>query len=234
MELTELIIAGLGLAWASGLNLYAALATIGILGATGQMDLPPDLEILGHPLVIAASVFMYLVEFVADKVPGVDTTWDTIHTFIRIPAGAVLALGAIGDVSPAVQVAALIIGGSVAATSHSFKAGTRVLINTSPEPFSNWGVSLLEDGLVIGGVTLAILQPTAFLVLFVLFLGLVIWLMPKIWRGIKMLWTRINSLFGRNQSNADMTISLRSTGGARGENTGWPYSENGDQRPRLP
>ncbi|MBT5455305.1 MAG: DUF4126 domain-containing protein [Rhodospirillaceae bacterium] len=234
MELTELIIAGLGLAWASGLNLYAALATIGILGATGQMNLPPDLEILGHPLVIAASVFMYLVEFVADKVPGVDTTWDTIHTFIRIPAGAVLALGAIGDVSPAVQVAALIIGGSVAATSHAFKAGTRVLINTSPEPFSNWGASLLEDGLVIGGVTLAILQPTAFLVLFVLFLGLVIWLMPKIWRGIKLLWTRINSLFGRKQSNADMTISLKSAGGAAGGHTGWPYSENGDQRPRLP
>jgi hypothetical protein len=217
METTELIIAALGLAWASGLNLYAGLATLGILAATGQMTLPPDLEILGHPAVIAASVFMYCVEFVADKVPGVDTTWDTIHTFIRIPAGAVLALGAVGELDPAIQVAALIIGGGVAATTHTFKAGSRVLINTSPEPFSNWGASLVEDGLVIGGVTLAVLQPTAFLVLFVLFTALVIWLMPKIWRGIKSLWIRLQGLFGGNQGNlidrAPLTVSLKPTPG---------------------
>jgi hypothetical protein len=233
MELTELIIAGLGLAWASGLNLYAALATIGVLGATGQMDLPPDLEILGHPLVIAASVFMYLVEFVADKVPGVDTTWDTIHTFIRIPAGAVLALGAVGDVSPAVQIAALIIGGSVAATSHSLKAGTRVLINTSPEPFSNWGASLLEDGLVIGGVTLAVLQPTAFLVLFALFIVLAIWLMPKIWRGMKLLWNRLNHLFGIGQASPALTVSLRAPASGSSGTNGWPRTDNGGDNPRL-
>lgn len=233
MELTELIIAGLGLAWASGLNLYAALATIGILGATGQMDLPPDLEILGHPLVIAASVFMYLVEFVADKVPGVDTTWDTLHTFIRIPAGAVLALGAIGDVEPAIQVAALIIGGSVAATSHSFKAGARVLINTSPEPFSNWTASLIEDGLVIGGVTLAVLQPTAFIVLFALFLVLVVWLTPKIWRGIKLLWVRLNTLFGRAETAPTLSVSLRSPAGAARTPDGWPNVDNGKDRPQI-
>jgi len=215
METTELIIAALGLAWASGLNLYAGLATLGILAATGQMTLPPDLAVLGHPAVIAASVFMYLVEFVADKVPGVDTTWDTIHTFIRIPAGAVLALGAVGELDPAIQIAALIVGGSVAATSHAFKAGSRVLINTSPEPFSNWAASVVEDGLVIGGVTLAILQPTAFLVLFVAFLALVIWLMPRIWRGIKTLWARLHNLFGGNHGNlADhrpLTVSLKPT-----------------------
>ncbi len=217
METTELIIAALGLAWASGLNLYAGLATLGILGATGQMILPPDLEILGHPAVIAASVFMYLVEFVADKVPGVDTTWDTIHTFIRIPAGAVLALGAVGELDPAIQVAALIVGGSVAATSHAFKAGSRVLINTSPEPFTNWGASLVEDALVIGGVTLAVLQPTAFLILFVIFIALAIWLMPKIWRGIKSLWNRLRSLFGANRADlanaAPITVSLKPTPG---------------------
>ena len=233
MELTELIIAGLGLAWASGLNLYAALATIGILGATGQMTLPPGLEILGHPLVIAAAVVMYVAEFVADKVPGVDTTWDTIHTFIRIPAGAVLALGAIGEVEPAVQVAALILGGSVAATSHAFKAGSRVLINTSPEPFSNWGASLVEDGLVIGGVTLAVLQPTAFLVLFVLFLLLVVWLMPKIWRGIRLLWTRLTRLFGREGDTKGISVSLKSSVGGSGETAGWPYRENNDNNRRI-
>ena len=162
---------------------------------------------------------MYLVEFVADKVPGVDTTWDTIHTFIRIPAGAVLALGAVGELDPAIQVAALILGGSVAATSHAFKAGSRVLINTSPEPFTNWGASLIEDGLVIGGVTLAVLQPTAFLILFVIFIALAIWLMPKIWRGIKMLWNRLRNLFGSNHGNltarAPITVSLKSSLTAR-------------------
>jgi hypothetical protein len=216
MEQTELIIAALGLAWASGLNLYAGLATLGILGATGQFDLPPDLEVLGNPVVIAAAVFMYCVEFVADKIPGVDTTWDTLHTFIRIPAGAVLALGAVGELDPAIQVAALIVGGSVAASSHAFKAGSRVLINTSPEPFSNWGASLVEDGLVIGGVTLAVLQPMAFSVLIILFFALAIWLMPKIWRGIKTLWSRLRQIFG-GEKNDDLvndgriTVSLKST-----------------------
>lgn len=236
MELTELMIAGLGLAWASGLNLYAALATIGILGVTGQMTLPPGLEILGHPLVIAASVTMYVAEFVADKIPGVDTTWDTIHTFIRIPAGAVLALGAIGDVEPAIQIAALILGGSVAATSHAFKAGSRVLINTSPEPFSNWGASLVEDGLVIGGVTLAVLQPTVFLVLFALFMVLVVWLMPKIWRGIKLLWSRLNRLFGRAEPTSTISVSLKSSasGASATSATGtWPYTSDSEDNPRL-
>ena len=217
METTELIIAALGLAWASGLNLYAGLATLGILGATGQMTLPPDLEVLGHPAVIAASVFMYMVEFVADKVPGVDTTWDTIHTFIRIPAGAVLALGAVGELDPAIQVAALIVGGGVAATSHAFKAGSRVLINTSPEPFTNWGASLVEDGLVIGGVTLAVLQPMVFSVLLVLFFAIAIWLMPKIWRGIKTLWNRLGILFGAKPDTfvepPPITVSLKPTPG---------------------
>ena len=218
MEQTELIIAALGLAWASGLNLYAGLATLGILSATGQFTLPPDLEVLGHPAVIAASVFMYIVEFVADKVPGVDTTWDTLHTFIRIPAGAVLALGAVGELDPAIQVAALIVGGSVAATTHAFKAGSRVLINTSPEPFSNWGASVVEDGLVIGGVTLAVLQPAVFSVLIILFFALAIWLMPKIWRGIKTLWGRLRTLFGGKPDapveTPPITVSLKSAPGS--------------------
>lgn len=215
MDMTELIIAALGLAWASGLNLYAGLATVGVLAATGQMTLPPDLEILGHPAVIAAAIFMYVAEFIADKVPGLDTTWDTIHTFIRIPAGAVLALGAVGELDPAIQVAALILGGTVAATSHAFKAGSRVIINTSPEPFTNWGASLVEDGLVIGGVTLAVLQPTGFLVLFVIFICLVLWLMPKIWRGIKNLWARLRSLLGDGKGDLEdrnpITLPLKST-----------------------
>ena len=106
-----------------------------------------------------------------------DTTWETIHTFIRIPAGAILA---VGELDPAIQIAALIVGGGVAATNHAFKADSRVLINTSPEPISNLGASLVEDGLVIGGVTLALLKPMAFLFLLILFIALAICLMPHI------------------------------------------------------
>jgi hypothetical protein len=162
----------LGVAWASGLNLYAAVATLGILGFTGNLDLPQDLMLLHHPMVIAAAGLMYCVEFVADKIPGVDSTWDTLHTFIRIPAGAALAAGAVGDVSPEIQLAAFLLGGSVAAGSHAIKAGTRILINISPEPFSNWTVSVVEDGLVIGGITLIALNHTVFLVLLAFFLAL--------------------------------------------------------------
>ena len=115
MDLAHVIALSMGLAWASGLNLYAAILMLGVMGATGHIALPPDLEPLTHPVVIAAAAFMYCVEFFADKVPGVDTGWDTLHTFIRIPAGAVLAAGAIGDVSLPAQIAAALIGGSLSA-----------------------------------------------------------------------------------------------------------------------
>jgi hypothetical protein len=206
MELSAAITLALGVAWASGLNLYAAVATLGILGVTGNLDLPPDLQLLQHPVVIAAAGFMYCVEFVADKIPGVDSTWDTLHTFIRIPAGAALAAGAVDDVSPEVQLAAFLLGGGVAAGSHAVKAGTRILINTSPEPFSNWTASVVEDGLVIGGLTLVALNPTIFLVLFVIFIALAIWLMPKIIRGIKRLWDKIYNMLRRNKEAPQITL----------------------------
>jgi hypothetical protein len=206
MELSAAITLALGVAWASGLNLYAAVATLGLLGVTGNLDLPPDLQLLQHPVVIAAAGFMYCVEFIADKIPGVDSTWDTLHTFIRIPAGAALAAGAVGDISPEVQLAALLLGGGIAAGSHAVKAGTRILINTSPEPFSNWTASVVEDGLVIGGVTLIALNPTVFLVLFVIFIALAIWLMPKIIRGIKRLWDKIYNMLRRGNKVPKITL----------------------------
>lgn len=206
MELSAAITLALGVAWASGLNLYAAVATLGILGVTGNLDLPPDLQLLQHPVVIAAAGFMYCVEFVADKIPGVDSTWDTLHTFIRIPAGAALAAGAVGDVNPAIQLAAFLLGGGVAAGSHAVKAGTRILINTSPEPFSNWTASVVEDGLVIGGVTLVALNPTLFLVLLVIFIALAIWLMPKIIRGIKRLWDKLYNMIRRDNKVPKITL----------------------------
>jgi len=185
MDLVQIIALGMGVAWASGINLYAAIAMLGILGATGHMALPPGLEPLTEPVVIMAAVFMYCVEFFADKVPGVDTGWDAIHTFLRIPAGAVLAAMAVGDVSMPAQIAAGLIGGTLTAATHATKAGARVMINTSPEPVSNWGASLAEDVAVFAGLWVALNYPWLFLGLMVIFIGMMIWLLPKLWRGIK-------------------------------------------------
>ncbi|HEX9770101.1 MAG TPA: DUF4126 domain-containing protein [Kiloniellales bacterium] len=196
METVQLIALTMGVAWASGINLYAAIAMLGILGATGNMDLPPGLEVLQHPGVILAAGFMYCVEFFADKVPGVDTGWDTLHTFIRIPAAAILAASAVGDVDPAITLMAGILGGALAATSHTLKAGTRVLINASPEPFSNIGISIAEDALVLAGLAGAIYYPAWFLVFLALFVAAAIWLLPKIWRGVKFLFARLRAAFG--------------------------------------
>lgn len=189
----------MGLAWASGINLYATLLALGVMANTGNIDLPPDLEIVANPLVIGAAGLMYCVEFFADKVPGVDTGWDTIHTFIRIPAGAMLAAGSVGDLNPAVELAAAIAGGGLAAGAHATKAGSRVMINTSPEPFTNWFASVGEDVAVFAGVWAAINHPILFLVLLVLFILFMIWLLPKIWKGVKKVFRFIFDLFKKDQ-----------------------------------
>jgi len=189
----------MGLAWASGINLYATLLTLGFLANSGNIVLPPDLQIVANPMVMGAAGIMYFIEFFADKVPGVDTGWDAIHTFIRIPAGAMLAAGAIGDLNPAVELAAAIMGGSLAAASHATKAGTRVLINTSPEPFSNWFASVGEDIAVIGGVWACINHPVPFLIALVFFILLMIWLLPRIWAGVKKVIRVIINVFRREQ-----------------------------------
>jgi hypothetical protein len=186
----------MGASWASGINLYAALLVLGVGGMTGTVDLPPDLALLANPLVVGAAGIMYLVEFVVDKVPGIDSAWDGLSTFIRIPAGAMLAAGAVGDVSPIMEVATGIMGGGIAATSHFTKAGTRALINTSPEPVTNWGASVTEDLAVFGGLWVALNNPALFLILLVVFVALVIWLLPKIWRLVKTILRRIGSWLG--------------------------------------
>lgn len=187
----------LGAAWASGINLYAAMAMLGWMSMTGNIELPADLEVLGNPLVFGAAALMYCVEFFADKIPGVDTAWDGLHTFVRIPAGAMLAAGAVGDVNVAVETAAAIMGGGLAAGAHATKAGTRALINTSPEPVTNWTASITEDVVVIGGLWTALNHPVWFLVGLVIFIALMIWLLPKLWRGIKAVFRAIGRLFGR-------------------------------------
>lgn len=198
--IVKIIALTMGAAWASGINLYAAILALGILGTTGNIVLPPDLQVLMNPLVIAAAACMYLVEFVTDKIPGIDTGWDTVHTFIRIPMGALLAAGAVGEMNPAVGVAAAILGGGLAAGAHAAKSGTRVIINASPEPFSNWIASLLEDFFVVAGIWTALTHPYVFLGFLLVFILLLIWMLPKIWRGIRALSVKIRQLFGSGEA----------------------------------
>lgn len=184
-DISAIIALTMGVAWASGINLYATIAMLGYLGITGNITLPENLMILQDPLVIGAAGFMYCVEFFADKTPGVDTGWDAMHTFIRIPAGAMLAAGTVGELGPGVELAAAIVGGSLTAGTHATKAGSRILINTSPEPITNWTASISEDIVVIGGLWTALNHPWIFLGLLLVFILLMIWLLPKLWRGIK-------------------------------------------------
>jgi len=212
-QIIEIIALSMGLAWASGINLYLALLVLGFLSNTGNIVLPSELQIVADPLVMVAAGFMYFVEFFADKMPGVDTGWDALHTFIRPFAGAILAAGAVGEVGMAAQVAAAIVGGGIAAGAHAVKAGSRVIINTSPEPVSNWGASIGEDLLVLGGLWSALHHPALFLVLLAAFIVLMIWLLPRLWRLIKLIFVRVRRYFsgGSRQDlygNADEPLFL--------------------------
>jgi hypothetical protein len=190
--LQQLALAG-GLAWASGMRLYAAVFIVGLLGRLGYVDLPAHLLVLQHTAVLAAAGVMLAAEFLVDKVPGFDSAWDAIHTFIRIPAGALLAWGAMGDQAPALQLAVVILGGAITSGTHLAKSGARAAINTSPEPFSNWTASFGEDGLLLAGLWLAFHHPLLFLVLLAAFLALVAWLVPKLFRFVRGVWRRITS-----------------------------------------
>ena len=197
----------MGVAWASGINLYAAILVLGIMGATGNIDLPPDLMVLTDPLVIGAAGVMYVAEFFADKVPGVDTGWDTIQTFIRIPVGALLAAAAVGSVNPPVAIAAAILGGGMAASTHATKSGARVLINTSPEPFTNWTASLGEDIAVVVGLWTALYYPWLFVIFLIFFILLLVWLLPKIWKGVKAVLGLIPGLLKPRKKENSNSIS---------------------------
>jgi hypothetical protein len=190
----QLIALAAALGWASGLRLYAVLFITGALGWLGWVDLPGGLAVLSHPLVLIASGFMCFVEFFADKIPGVDSLWDFVHTFIRIPAGAAIAASVFGDSSAAMMLAAAIVGGGLAAGSHLAKAGSRAAINTSPEPFSNWTASFAEDFGVGLLIWLAFAHPLLALLLVALLLVLAAWLVPKLWRALRRLFARLGSV----------------------------------------
>jgi Domain of unknown function (DUF4126) len=176
------------LAWGSGLRAYAVVFALGLAGAAGWLELPEHLRLLQHPLVLGASGLMTAVEFFADKLPWLDTIWDTVHSFIRIPAGAALAAAVFGDSGAATALAAAILGGTLAAGVHLAKAGTRAAINTSPEPFSNWSASLAEDAMVPLGLWLAFVHPILFFLLLAVFLLGAMLLLRLIWRGLRRLF----------------------------------------------
>src|SRR4051812_20520143 len=196
MDIVAPIAMAAGLGWASGIRLYAVLFFIGVLGYFGIVQLPPDLTVLSHPAVMLTTGALFAFEFGADKIPGFDSIWDSFQTFVRIPGGALLAAAAVADHSAALALAAGLLGGTFAAGAHLTKAGSRVLINTSPEPFSNWAASFAEDTLAAGVVWFAFSHPLALLFMLIIVLALTIWLLPKLWRGVRRVITSLRQMFG--------------------------------------
>lgn len=195
LDLPQLLALSAAIGWASGIRLYLVVLLTGLAGYLGWVPLPGGLQLLAHPAVLAASGFMVFIEFFADKIPGLDSLWDMVHTVIRIPAGAALAASVFGADHALMGVVAALLGGGFAATAHAAKATTRAAINTSPEPFSNVGASLVEDTMVPAGLWLAVAHPLAFLALFVVVLVLSVWLIRKSWRFLRGLVGRVTRIF---------------------------------------
>ena len=191
LDTPQLIAIAAALGWASGLRLYAVLFLVGLAGSLGWVDLPSGLRLLQHPLMLGASGFMLFVEFFADKIPGVDTLWDVVHTLVRIPAGAALAAAVFGTDQGLTASVAALLGGTLAATSHFAKATTRAAVNTSPEPFSNIGLSLLGDATVPAALWLAFAHPWAFFGVLALALALMAVLLWKLGRFLGKVWRRL-------------------------------------------
>jgi hypothetical protein len=184
LDFAGLLALAAGLGWAAGLRLYTVMFVVGAAGYSGLVVLPPGLHLLQHPLVFGAAGVMLFVEFFADKIPWLDSAWDTLHTFIRIPAGAALAAMVFGGQGLEWQTAMALLGGTLAAGTHFTKAGARAMINTSPEPFSNIAASTGEDLAVVTGLWLMFAHPWIMLGLLTLLVALMLWLLPRLWRGI--------------------------------------------------
>jgi hypothetical protein len=182
-----------GLSWASGIRLYMTLFIAGLFGRYGWIELPPALQVLQSPWVIGVTGILLIVEFLADKMPGIDSAWDAIQTFIRVPAGAVLGAAALGQMGPELATIAAILGGTFAAGAHLTKAGSRALINTSPEPFSNWAASFTEDVAVMGGLWAAFFHPWVLFSFLLVFFLIALWLLPKLWRGLRWLFRKLST-----------------------------------------
>jgi hypothetical protein len=196
MNLIGTLAISMGAGWVSGINLYAAVATLGLLGRFSNLPLPGELDVLTSWWIIGIASGLYVVEFFADKIPYLDSTWDLIHTFIRIPAGAALAASAFGDFDRGVQVVALLLGGGLALSSHATKATARAVINLSPEPVSNIVVSLAEDVIAFSTILLSVFLPLLTIIFLVTFLGLSIFIAPRMVRVLRGAISRVRGVFG--------------------------------------
>ena len=185
MEMIQNLALAGGLSWASGLRLYLTVFAVGLLAKFHYIHLPAALDIISNPIVLGIAGALAVIEFLADKIPYVDSAWDSIQTFIRIPAGALLAMGAINSHDPVIATVTALLGGSLAGATHATKAGSRALINTSPEPVSNISASLSEESLLLTGGWLVFAHPAVFIGLLCGFIIMMFWLLPKLWRGIK-------------------------------------------------
>ena len=187
----------MGFSFAAGINLYATVAILGLASRFDWVLLPPQFKVFDNDIVIGAALVMYVIEFVADKIPWVDSMWDAAHTVIRPLGGALIAVATLGDVSPTVEGLAALLGGTLAAGTHFTKAGTRAVANTSPEPFSNWILSISEDLFVVGLGMLALKYPAAAAV--VVLVGVVLILVFASWiiRAVRRRWRRTSDQFAR-------------------------------------
>lgn len=198
MNIIPIIGIALGSAWTSGINLYATVFVLGLLQHFTSVKLPGGLHVLDNWIIIGVAGALYLVEFVADKVPYVDSVWDVIHTFIRVPAGAIMALAATTDLDPTIQIVALLIGGGLALSSHGTKATLRAAANLSPEPISNWTLSIVEDIIAVVGVIIAVVSPIIIIIIIAIFLVVFFWIAKKVITKIFQMMRAVkNFFFGR-------------------------------------
>ena len=219
LDTAQLVALAGALGWASGIRLYLVVLLTGLAGFMGWVNLPQGLQLLANPVVLGASGFMVFVEFFADKIPGLDSLWDVVHSVIRVPAGAALAASVFSADSGAMALVAALLGGSLAATSFAAKATTRAAINTSPEPFTNVGASLVEDTLVPVGLWAAVAYPFIFVPVLALVLALSVWLIYVCWRFLRLLFSRVTRIFsGRPDPGVSPAFKLKS-----------PFSKNETQ-----
>ena len=211
LDTAQLVALAGALGWASGLRLYLVVLLTGLAGFMGWVNLPQGLQLLSNPVVLGASGFMVFIEFFADKIPGLDSLWDVVHSVIRIPAGAALAASVFSADSGAMALVAALLGGSLAATSFTAKATSRAAINTSPEPFTNVGASLVEDTLVPVGLWAAVAYPFIFIPILALVLALSVWLIYVCWRFLRQLFSRVARIFsGRPDPGVSPAFNLKS------------------------
>lgn len=195
MEWFSTLTLALGSAWTSGINLYATVSVLGLLQKLGGVKLPGGLDVLDNWVIIGIAGGLYIVEFFADKIPYVDSVWDVVHTFIRVPAGAIVAYAAVADMDPAIVIPATLIGGGFAFASHGTKAAARIGANMSPEPVSNWLLSLIEDVIAFAGAILSVFAPVIVAIFLLLFAIFFFWFFPRVFRAIRRLFSGAAALF---------------------------------------